>query len=230
LPIFFENKHLVAPGDLLAEGDYTSGDSTHKEGNKIYASRLGVVYYEEKIVSIAALRAVYVPSIDDLVVGKIVEVNLNGWTVDICAPYSAILQASDVLNRFKPQRDDLSRIFDVGDLLLAKVATYDRTRDPLLTVREHGLGKISRGQIVKVTPTKIPRVIGKKGSMINMLKKETNCRIAVGQNGLIIVEGERPADERLAIMAIQKIDQEAHTSGLTDRVAEMIRMEKEAAK
>mgnify|MGYP001030022513 CR=1 FL=1 len=230
MPIFYENKQLVTPGDLLAEGDYSADSNTYKEGNKIYASRLGLVYYEEKRVSVVALNAFYIPLAGDLVIGKIAEVNLHGWTVDINAPYSALLQASDVLNKFKPQRDDLSRIFDVGDLILAKIMTYDRTRDPILTVREPGLGKINRGQIVKITPTKIPRVIGKKGSMINMLKKETGCKIVVGQNGLVLVDGGRPEDEGLAIVAIHKIEQEAHTSGLTDRVTEMIRKEREAKK
>lgn len=230
MPVFYENKQLVTPGDLLAEGDYSAGSNTYKEGNRVYASRLGLVYYEEKRASVVALNAFYVPSIGDLVIGKIAEVNISGWTVDIDAPCSAMLQASDVLNKFKPQRDDLSRIFDVGDLVLAMIVRYDRTRDPLLTTRERGLGKISRGQIVKVTPTKIPRVIGRKGSMINMLKKETDCNITVGQNGLVLVEGRNREDERLAIMAILKIEEEAHTSGLTDRVAEMMRREREARK
>ena len=208
MPVFHESKELVTPGDLLAEGDYIAGSNTYKEGNKIYASRLGLVNYDDKRVYVVALNAFYVPSVGDLVIGKVVEVNMNGWTVD------------------KPQRDDLSRIFDVGDLILAKIVAYDRTRDPLLTVREHGLGKITRGQIVRITPTKIPRVIGRKGSMINMLKNETGCKITVGQNGLILIDGRNPEDERLAIMAIHKIEQEAHTSGLTDRVTEMIKKEK----
>ena len=88
------------------------------------------------------------------------------------------------------------------------------------------MGKITRGQIVKVTPTKIPRIIGRKGSMINLLKKETKCKITVGQNGLVLVYGKRPEDERLAVMALHKIEEEAHTSGLTDRVTEMIRKER----
>ncbi len=93
----------------------------------------------------------------------------------------------------------------------------------MLTVREPGFGKITRGQITEITPTKIPRLIGKKGSMITTIKKEVGCQILVGQNGLVLISGKSPEDERLAIVAIRKIEEEAHTSGLTDRVAEMIR-------
>jgi exosome complex component RRP4 len=138
-----------------------------------------------------------------------------------------MLRASDALERpFKPQKDDLPSLFDVGDIMVAKIVAYDRTRDPLLTVLERGLGKVSRGQIIEITSTKIPRVIGKQGSMIGMIKEETGCQITIGQNGRIIISGKSPEDERLAIMAIRKIEQEAHMSGLTDRVTEMLRKEK----
>ena len=224
---FYENRQLVTPGDLLAEGDYIAGKNTYRIDNRIYASRLGLVEYGDREVRVVALNAFYVPSVGDLVIGKITEVNVNGWVVDINSPYSAILKASDVFERgFKPQKDDLTEIFNIGDLILAKITSYDRTRNPQLTIREPGLGKITKGQIVKITPTKIPRVIGRKGSMINTLKRETGCRITIGQNGLILIHGKNPDDERLAIMAIHKIELEAHTSGLTDRVTEMIRREK----
>jgi exosome complex component RRP4 len=59
-----------------------------------------------------------------------------------------------------------------------------------------------------------------------MLKKETGCHIVIGQNGRILVSGKSPEDERVAVMAIRKIEQEAHTTGLTDRVTEMIRKER----
>jgi len=227
MPVFYERRQLVTPGDLLAENNYLAGENTFKENGKIYATRVGLVDYENKKVSVVALRAFYVPMVGDTVIGKVVEVSLGGWTIDIKAPYPAMLRASDVLERsFRPQKDDLPSIFDVGDLVIAKIVASDRTRDPLLTVREPGLGKISRGQITEITPTKIPRLIGKKGSMITMIKKETGCQILIGQNGLILVSGKSPKDERLAIMAIRKVEQESHTSGLTDRVAEMIRKEK----
>lgn len=227
MPIFYEKRQLVTPGDLIAEGDYMAGDNTYKDDNKFYATRVGLVDYGDRRLSVVALKAFYLPNVGDLVIGKVVEVGFSGWSLDINAPYVATLRASDALDRpFKTQRDDLTSIFDVGDLILCTIVAYDRTRDPLVTVREPGLGKITRGQVTEVTPTKIPRVIGRKGSMISMVKHETGCRITIGQNGLIVVNGKNPEDERLAIMAIRKIEQEAHTSGLTDRVTEMLQKEK----
>jgi len=228
VPLFYERRQLVTPGDLLAEGDYVAGENTYKDDDKIYASRVGLVDYEAQRVNVVALKAFYVPSVGDTVIGKIVEVGTGGWTVDINAPYFAMLRASDVLDRpFKPKTNDLTSIFDVGDLIIAKIVAYDRTQDPLITVREPGLGKIMRGQLVEITPTKIPRVIGRKGSMVSMIKRETGCQITISQNGLVLISGKTLEDERLAVMALHKIEEESHTSGLTDRVTEMLRKKKE---
>jgi exosome complex component RRP4 len=228
MPMFFERRQLVVPGDLLAEGDYIAGENTFRFNSKIYASRIGLVEYEDKKVSVVALRAFYIPRVGDTVIGTVVEVGFNGWVVDINAPYLALLRASEVLNRpFKPQKDDLTQVLDVGDLVVAKIVSYDRTHNPQLSVDEPGLGKITRGQVVKITPTKIPRVIGKKGSMISMIKQETGCHIILGQNGVILITGKSMEDEELAMMAIHKIEEESHTTGLTDRILQMIRREKE---
>jgi len=80
---------------------------------------------------------------------------------------------------------------------------------------------------VKITPTKIPRVIGKKGSMISLIKQETGCHIILGHNGVILITGKSLEDEELAMMAIRKIDEESHTTGLTDRISQLIKKEKE---
>ncbi len=227
LPTFYENKELVTPGDLLAEGDYSAGDNTYKKNDKVYATRVGLVNYEHRKIHVLALKAFYAPQVGDTVIGKVAEITSGGWMIDINAPFPAVLRASDVLDRsFRPQKNDLSSMFDEGDLLIAKIVAYDRTRDPMLTVREPGLGKVTQGLVTRVTPSKIPRVIGRKGSMIKMLKRETNCRITIGQNGLVLINGKSPEDEQVAAMAIRKVEKESHTSGLTDRVTEMVRNKK----
>ena len=227
MPTFFEKKQLVTPGELLAEGDYVAGENTYIEANKIYASRIGLVDCDNKNVNVVALRAFYVPKVGDIVIGTVVEVGFNGWTVDIKAPYVALLRASEVLSRpFKPQNDELSQVLNAGDLIVAKIASYDRAHDPQLMVGEPGLGKVTRGQLTQVTPTKIPRVIGRKGSMISMIKQETGCQIILGLNGVILVTGKNVEEEELAIRAIQQIEEESHTSGLTDRITQLLKEEK----
>ena len=227
MPTYFEKKQLVTPGELLAEGDYLAGNNTYAEEDKIYAQRIGLTDYDNKKVNVVALRSFYFPKVGDVVIGIVLEVGFSGWTVDIKAPYTALLRASDVLSRpFKPQNDELSKVLNGRDLIVAKISSYDRAHDPQLTVGEPGLGKITRGQIIKVTPSKIPRVIGRKGSMISMIKKETGCQIILGLNGVILVTGKNPEDEELGMAAIQKIEEESHTSGLTERITKFLKEEK----
>ncbi len=227
MPTFFEPKQIVTPGDLVAEGEYIAGENTYAEDKKIFASRTGLIEYDNKRVNVVALKAFYLPRAGDTVIGTVVEVGFNGWTIDINSPYKAFLRPADVLSRpFKPQKDELSQVLDMGDLIVAKIISYDRTHDPQITVAEPGLGKITRGQIVKVTPTKIPRIIGRQGSMVSMIKEQTGCQIILGLNGVVLITGKTLEDEQLALMAIHKIEEESHTSGLTDRITQMLKEEK----
>jgi exosome complex component RRP4 len=227
MTIMVEKRQLVTPGTLLAEGNYVLGENTFLEDEKIYAARIGLFNAAGRVVSVVALRGVYVPQVGDEVIGKVVDVGLYSWLMDIAAPYPAVIHASDVFDRsYNPQKDVLSEVFDVGDYVLAEVASFDRTKDPTLTTQGRGFGKISHGHIIEIVPAKLPRLIGKKGSMVNMLKQETGCQILIGQNGRVLVSGKNREDEALAIIAIRKIEDEAHTRGLTDRVRNLLEEEK----
>jgi exosome complex component RRP4 len=224
--LYVERKQLVAPGEILAEGKYVSGENTHREDEKIFSSRVGVVEVEGDRLGVVPVKGCYVPHVDDVVVGRIVDIGMSGWTVNIDAPYPALLPASETPllgHRPSRQRVDISGMFEVGDLVVSKVLAFDRTRDPLLTAKGPGLGKVTAGRIIKVSSTKIPRLIGSKGSMISLIKKETDAHIMVGQNGTVLVSGKSPESENAAIQAIRMIEREAHTRGLTDRIQAMLR-------
>ncbi len=218
-----EKKKLVVPGEELAGSDYLPGENTYKTDGKIFASRVGLVDFSGNRVYVVPLKGAYMPLAEDPVIGRISDIGMSGWTVDIGAPYPAMLPSSETFAPRQPfSRTDLSKIFDVGDLVLARVISFDRTRDPLLTAKDPGLGKASSGRVMRISPAKIPRLIGRKGSMISMLKRETNCQIAVGQNGIVLISGQSPFEENLAMAAVKMIEREAHTQGLTDRIHGMI--------
>jgi exosome complex component RRP4 len=224
-PLLVARREIVTPGDLLAEGDLRPGDNVLREGDRIYALRVGLVDLDGNRVSVVPLKGCYFPKPGDLVIGRIVEAGLTGWEVDILAPYPALLPMSETYAKGHASKTDLSAIFSTGDLVMAKVMAFDRTRDPLLTAKGPGLGKVFGNRVVRISPMKIPRLIGRKGSMITMLKRETGCRITVGQNGVILVSGSDERAERVVVEAIYKIEREAHTQGLTDEIKEMLRKE-----
>jgi exosome complex component RRP4 len=223
LAVFADKRQLVAPGELLADGPYFAGENTYREGTKVFSARIGLSEVIGNKVVVMAVKGVYIPRLDDIVVGRVTDIGMSGWQVDICAPYPAMLPASETpMQRGRDMdRRDL-RLYGVGDLMIAQVIAFDRTRDPLLTTKGRGLGKVTSGRVARITPAKIPRIIGKKGSMITMLKKETGVDIIPGQNGVILAVGPNPDQERIAVEALYMIEREAHTSGLTDRVKAMI--------
>jgi len=136
------------------------------------------------------------------------------WDVDINSPYSGILPAFEVFGR---EKKELNKVFDVGDVLFLRVVDVDEIKKAKLGLKGRGMGKFKGGIIVDIAPTKVPRLIGKKGSMINMIKDKTNCKIVVGQNGLVWVKGDEDM-EQLTKNIIHLIEAEAHTSGLTNKI------------
>ncbi|MEK6885853.1 MAG: KH domain-containing protein, partial [Nanoarchaeota archaeon] len=106
-----------------------------------------------------------------------------------------------------------------GDLIVTQVFNVKRTAvDLTMKQREGGLGKIRDGLIVKVNPHRVPRIIGKEGSMIKVIKDATKCSITVGQNGLIWIKGDSIEDRIFAKKAIEFIVENTTTDGLTDKV------------
>jgi len=216
--IFIEDKEMVIPGDVLADDEYHSGRGTFKEDGKICSSLVGLVAVRDKKISVIPLQSKYIPKRGDVVIGEITDIRFSMWNLDINSPYSGILPASDV---FGKEKRDLNRTFDVGDVLFLRVVDVDEVKKVKLGLKGRGLGKFRDGILIYITPSKVPRLIGKKGSMINMIKDETRCEVVVGQNGVVWVKGE-PTMERVAEKVINMIEEQAHTSGLTDRVRNML--------
>ncbi|MCQ2970931.1 MAG: exosome complex RNA-binding protein Rrp4 [archaeon] len=212
--IYVENKDLVIPGQILADDEYYSGRGTFKENGKVCSSLMGLVSLRNKKLRVIPLKSKYVPKKGDVVIGKISDVRFSMWNVDINSPYSGILPAFEVFGR---EKKELNKVYDIGDVLFLRVVDVDEIKKAKLGLKGRGMGKFKGGIIVDIAPTKVPRLIGKKGSMINMIKDKTNCKIVVGQNGLVWVKGDKDM-EQLTKNIIHLIEAEAHTSGLTNKI------------
>ena len=212
--IYVENKDLVIPGQVLADDEYYSGRGTFKDNGKVCSSLMGLVSLRNKKIRVIPLKSKYVPKKGDVVIGKINDVRFSMWDVDINSPYSGILPAFEVFGR---EKKELNKVYDVGDVLFLRVVDVDEIKKAKLGLKGRGMGKFKGGIIVDIAPTKVPRLIGKKGSMINMIKDKTKCKIVVGQNGLVWVKGDEDM-EQLTKNIIHLIEAEAHTSGLTNKI------------
>jgi exosome complex component RRP4 len=213
-----KEKDIVVPGEVVAKGmDCFPSMGTYREGENIYASNLGLVNISGKVVKIIPLSGVYEPKRGDVVIGQVTDVLLFGWRVNINTTYSAMLSLKDGTQDFVSKGTDLTKYFQLGDYIMASIVNVTSQKLIDLSMKGPGLRKLSGGRMIKVNSHKVPRIIGKHGSMVSMIKNATDCKILVGQNGLIWLNGE-PSKEVIAVQAIKMIEDQAHISGLTDKI------------
>ena len=213
-------REIVVPGDVLADAsDYRAGENAYELDGKIRANVMGTKTFTDNTVGVTAMGGFYMPVTGDTVIGIINDVGPSNWMLDINAPYPAPLHVSEV--PWKVEFGDTGRFLTVGDVVLLKVLMVDESKKIQVTMKDSGLRKIEGGQLVEIEHSKISRVIGKSGSMIQMLKNMTDCRIFVGQNGRIWIDGDDENVE-VAAEAIRIIEAESRSANLTDRVREFI--------
>ncbi len=213
------DREILLPGDEVEENDMKPGRGMFKEGEEIYASRLGVKRVRSGYVNVAAQSGRYEPQEGEKVIGTVTDINSSFWMVDVNAPNLAVLHVNDV--PWMVDYGDTASYIDVGDALIVKITSVDEQNKMQITMDEEGLKKLSDGQIIEIPPAQVPRVIGRGGSMISMLKKYTDCKIFVGQNGRIWIDGDLEG-QYLAAKAIKMIEENAQAVGLTDLVKEFL--------
>ena len=207
---------VVVPGDFISTEVNRAGEGTYVEDGNVYALKYGVLD-DRGTIKVVALSGKYMPVNGDVVVGKIAEISFPYWIVDIAAPYEARLHKSEFGRGEKIDFGNMCEYLDIDDLIVAKVMNVDvMMRIDLALKNEFKMDGV--GRLIEVSPTKVPRIIGRSGSMIRLLKDKCNCFIFVAKNGRIWIKGSS-ADMDLASQTVMKIANEAHTSGLTDRVA-----------
>ncbi len=217
-------RKIVMPGDLIAKNPRAAGYGTYVEKGKVYAKFLGLLDKTDTSVRVIPLKGRYIPSSGDVVIGIVREVTANGWIVDVYSPYQAFLPVLEYPENAMRNKK-VNELLDIGDAIIGKVLSIDPKMKVTLTMKDKVCKPVRVGRIVAINPARVPRVIGKKGSMIKMLKSELGIQIVVGQNGLIWINGDR-RKVSIAEEAIYIIEEEAHTEGLTDRITEFIKKKK----
>lgn len=195
------DKRIVVPGERIAEGRIKAPYTYYKE-NGTYASVIGTIDAESKFVP---LETAYWPFVGDTVIGMVVDVRHAGYEVDLNLPEGG----------FIPTRD--SRItLQLGDFVFCKIKTVNEVGDvDLGEVR-----RLPKGKIIEFPPSKVPRLIGRKSSMLELLKSRAGGEVMVGNNGYVWISEK--SNIPLLLKAIETIRQNAHKSGLTDRIANLL--------
>ena len=237
------SREVVLPGEVLTEDtkNFLPGRGTiyNSERSKITSLNIGLKQISKNYINVIPLRGFYTPRPGDKIIAMVVDKNPVKYKCDINAKDFGTLKPKNTIKRDKNRsyrgsgggrgrgngysREEVNtNKFDIGDILIVKILSADRINKPELTTVGKYLGIRNNGIVISIDPPKIPRVIGRSGSMIKMLKNLTKCNIFVTQNGRIWLKGEDLAHERLLIESIRKIENEAHKVGLTDRMQEYI--------
>jgi len=217
-----DSNHFVLPGDVISNGSSSLKQNVILEGDKLVSTTIGFTEINDGAVDVIALTGLYTSEVDDLVIGKIVSHNSLSWEVDINSSYRAMLPASDIFGKdYSPSRDDLSLKLIIGDIVLARIVNSD-SRRPLITINGQNLGKIDDGELIKISPAKVPRLIGKHGSMIQSIEESTGASITIGQNGWVIFKSDNPISLKNAIASIKMADLILHDDNLEEKIQNML--------
>jgi len=197
-------KRIVTPGELITDKRKKIGSHVFMREGKIYSDTIGLTNDEGDYASVVPLEGKYIPMRNDLIIGVVCGEKFAGYDVDINTLYPSFLSKKVIRERLK-----------VGSIVSAKVMEIDE-------VKEVDIGNIRvfyGGEIITVSPVKVPRLIGREGSMLNVLKNGTGSSVIVGRNGWIWAKG---GDTSLLIEAVRKIEKEAHLENLTNKMEEFL--------
>ena len=219
-----KSRTIVLPGDKVDVSGLKPRNGLYKSGeNEYHSEYFGVLQAGEEFADVVSFTGAYMPRRGDKVVGKIIEMGPSMWVVDINSPYTSLLHMNDTPWRINS--GDLNRYMKAGEYVYAKIMSLNEIKESWITLKDVGLRKLEGGNVITIPPPKVPRIIGKGGAMVNLIKDSTQTRIMVGQNGRIWIDGSEE-NIRIATEAIELVKNEAHTSGLTDRVADFLNTKK----
>ena len=207
---------LVHPGERVGvhEGA-VAGHGIRRIDGELVAMRMGTLRDNGNTVSVDPLSSRYVPKAGDLVVAYVEGMTNNIWFMDIGASFNAILPMS--LAPWKVEFGAVREHLNVGEAVLCRIQEVDETHSAVATMKGMGLRKLKSGLLEEIPPHIIPQVIGKGGSMLQTLKDLGQCRMVVGQNGRVWLDGDNDG-MRDVRTALQLIRDTAHLPGLHDRI------------
>lgn len=229
LQLYVQNLDIIVPGDIIGEGEIdTYSPYMYTEGGKIYSTVLGVVEIREGKPRIIPLCTTYVPQVNDIVIGIIVDVGHSYWTVDINSPYEAQLTVSETTLKQLIGAENLRKYLDIGDYVLAKIISYERNKDPVLTLKGKDLGKISEGKVIEFRSSRIVWSILRRKKVIDTLEEELGVSVLITANGRAWVKGVSPEAEDLALLILKRIDYSPFIKLTPNDISKMIREAKKS--
>jgi len=214
-------RQIVIPGETIVSGnEFLPGDGAFRDGVEVVAERFGLASVQEKHVRVIPVSGAYYPRRGNTIIGTVVDITFNGWLIDFGGAQNAFLPVAEVPRYIN--RNELREFLDFGESVVVKVWDV-KGRGIDVSMKMRGFGKIEGGMIMGVNPNKVPRIIGKEGSMVKMIKDATGCNITVGQNGKVWINGNSVDNEIATRRIVEFIVENATINGLTEKVESFIK-------
>ncbi len=211
-------RKLVLPGDLM-ETKSKPGKGIFRKDGRVHASVVGHSSDKSGYINVNGIKGRYNPKTGDKIIAICAETGPSIWRMDIGAAFNSTLHHSE--SGWKVPFGDTARFLSIGDAVWAEIFMVDAAGTHQITLKKDDCRKLYSGTIVKIDPTNVPRVIGKQGSMITTIREKTQTRIQIGQNGCIWIDGKGD-DISLAQKAIEMINEEATSKGLTKKIEKLL--------
>jgi len=182
---------LVVPGDVVtAEPGALRGHGlVEREDGKLSATTCGVVEHVNKLLYVRPLKHRYAGSVGDVVVGRIVEVQTERWSVEIGTATLATLHLGSIhlpgnIQRRRTDEDTLKmREFYVeNDIISAEVQRVGENGEVALQTRNARYGKLQNGSMVNVLPVYV-----KRQAQHLVTLPQIGVMVVLGSNGWIWV-------------------------------------------
>lgn len=191
------SREIVIPGEHLGNNPHMMGQNVYVLDGNVYASVLGIKNERENEISVVPLKGKYTPMENDTIVGVVKSEKFSGYEVEINSFYSSYVSKKELRDPLKVGTIVTCKIMKVNELNEADIGFVRPMHD---------------GEIVMVTPARVPRIIGKNNSMLNVVKNGTGSTVFVGKNGMVFISS---GNVELAKEVLHRIDENAHVENLT---------------
>lgn len=209
-------RELVLPGDELAPADkQRPGKGVYKEKEALWASQIGFRSDRQQFVNVVPFSGVYQPQVQDNLIATVISAGPSNWLMELNASHPATMHVTE--SPWRVDFGDTARFLNIGDSVYCTVFMVDETGHLQVSMKGQGYRKLYGGTLVEVSPYTVPRIIGRNGSMVSLLKEATGTRILVGQNGVVWVDGKL-GNIIVLKKALKMVQEEAFTQGLTERI------------
>ncbi len=163
-------KKIVIPGEVITNQVKKLGTNVFLENGKIFSSVVGIVSETSDFVSVIPLNGHYSPIEGDGIIAVVKDEVLNGYILEYNSFDDSFLLKSILKKELSKGTIIFLRIKNIAD---NGSLEYDN------------INILPKGRVFQTSPVKIPRLIGKNESMLNLFKEYLGGNIVIGKNGWV---------------------------------------------